>query len=485
MQAWAAAEMAGAQVWDQRCVRSLTRICERLGARTGVSFSTACGHAGRQAAHRIFTHASTTVPGLLHGHVAQTLHRLQSLGAEGEAAAATEPLLVAQDTTVLNYQTHYATTGLGPIHHASSAARGLLAHAALALTPAGLPLGVLHLDIWARDPAMHGPKGTRPRNRPTAAKESQKWLDGLHGIEAALPSTQHVVVLADREADVFDYLAAPRRPRTQLIVRAQRPRRIRLSPGVTRSPPTEGDLFTAAAVAPVLGELTVTIPRARGQAEREAILELRCVRLWVMPPGERRLCQKGKEPVAVWVVHARERTGSASAANEAGQAPEEPPVEWYLLCTQPVEEAAAAARMVQYYACRWRIERLHLVLKSGLQVERLQCDAAQTLRHALALCYVVAWRLLWLTYLARAAPDAPAASFCTPVEQAVLTAAVRRPVGTRRDVVRAIAQLGGFPGHPAAGEPGVKTLWLGLRQLEAMVQGWQLAQQHYEDTRQD
>jgi len=62
-------------------------------------------------------------------------------------------------------------------------------------------------------------------------------------------------------------------------------------------------------------------------------------------------------------------------------------------------------------------------------------------------------------------------------EQAVLQAATGRRITGRREAVRAIAQLGGFPGNPAAGEPGVKTLWLGLQQLEAMVSGWKLAQQ--------
>lgn len=474
MHGWARAEMEQAAVWDRRCVRSLTRICERLAQYTGVSFSTACGAAGRQAAHRIFTHESTTIAGLLQGHVQQTASRGQQ---QCGPQCATGPLLVAQDTTFLNYQTHGATTGLGPIHHAGSEARGLVSHAALALTPQGLPLGLLHLDIWARDPAAQGQKATR-HLRDTADKESQKGLDGLHAIEAATPAEQALIVLADREADVFDYLAAPRRATTHLIVRAQHPRRVRCHPSTTTPPLAEGQLLDLAASAPLLGHLTVEVPRKRGQAARTAVLELRCVPLWILPPGERRLRNKGKEPVAVWVVCAQEPAGT-----ELPQGAER--IVWYLLCTQPVTDRRLAERMVQYYCCRWRIERLHFTLKSGLQVERLQCDDATTLQHALALCYVVAWRLLWLTYLAREEPDAPATTLCTATELAVLAAATQRPSFTRREVIRTIAKLGGFPGNPSAGEPGVKTLWLGLRQLEQMVLGWSLALQTFTAMRQD
>ena len=74
-QPWAEAEMAAAAVWDRRCVRSLVAICERRFDRPRVSFSKACGAAVRQAAHRICSHAKTTVDGLLRGHFQQTAVR--------------------------------------------------------------------------------------------------------------------------------------------------------------------------------------------------------------------------------------------------------------------------------------------------------------------------------------------------------------------------------------------------------------------------
>ena len=139
--AWARQEMQGARVFDGRRITSLTTICEKLVMNTGVSFSAALGPASRQAAHRIFEHPMITPAGLLQGHLAETVRRCRA-----------HPLvLVAQDTTAFDFSSHPATRGLGPTNDAPTG-WGLFAHSALALTPEGQPLGLLHLDLWARDP---------------------------------------------------------------------------------------------------------------------------------------------------------------------------------------------------------------------------------------------------------------------------------------------------------------------------------------------
>lgn len=115
------------------------------------------------------------------------------------------------------------------------------------------------------------------------------------------------------------------------------------------------------------------------------------------------------------------------------------------------------------------------MLKSGFGAERLQCDDAHTLRNTLALLYVVAWKVLQLRDIARCLPDLPAEAVLEVDQRAVLEAHEQRPLSTARDVVRAIAHLGGFPRNPAAGEPGVRSLWDGLQRLEGAVLGWRLA----------
>ena len=159
-ESWARTEMAGVAVWDQRCRGSLERICEQVLARPEESFSAACGSGLRQAGRRIFGAPQMSGEKMLAGHVEQTAQRCQ----------AHAEVIVAQDTTDVNYTTHKGATGLGPIN-GNPDSRGVLLHTALALTPEGVPLGLLSQESWARDPATFGTAAQR-RTRRVAEKES-------------------------------------------------------------------------------------------------------------------------------------------------------------------------------------------------------------------------------------------------------------------------------------------------------------------------
>jgi hypothetical protein len=458
-ESWARNEMAGVEVWDQRCRGSLERICEQVLARPEESFSAVCGPGLRQAGGRIFGAEQMSVEKMLAGHVEQTAQRCQ---AQGE-------VIVAQDTTDVNYTTHKGTTGLGPIN-GNPHSRGLLMHTALALTTEGVPLGVLSQETWARDPATFGTAAQR-RRRPVAEKESQKWLTGLQKVAEALPTGPWVVLVQDREADVFAFLAASRPAHIELIVRVCQPRRVEVEASGEGRPRT---VLEAARQAPVVGQLRVQVPRKPGQPEREAVLELAASAVVVKAP-RRRPADVPADSQALWVVRATELAPPVGCQ----------PIEWILLTTLTVDSLTAASRCVAYYALRWRVERFHYTLKQGCMVERLQFDTAPALQNALALYSIVAWRLLWLTYTARQQPQAPATELGPPLELRVLEEVSQAPVTTAREAIRAIAQLGGFPTNPSAKEPGVKVLWRGLRRLEAMVEGWLLALQAQPFMRQD
>jgi hypothetical protein len=442
--------MMGAALGDRRSKRCLVQLCAQLAAQPQASFSAACGPAGRQAARRLFRRPDSNVHALLQGHVAQTAHR----------AAAYPCVLVAQDTTSFDFSHHPATAGLGPIDQRRTG-HGLFGHAALALTPAGVPLGLLHVDLWCRDPAAHGQTHTR-RHRVTATKESAKWSTALAAVEAAVPASPAgpmLLLLQDREGDVFDFLAAPRRPDTHLLIRAAQARKVRLPTEATPG----GTLFERAAAGPIVGERCVAVPHGMGD-ERAARLVIRAQRLEIQRPRHA-LAAAARAPQWVWVVQACEETPPVGVA----------PLLWVLVSTLPVSGAADACQLVEYYALRWRIERLHYTLKSGLRAEDLQHHEAAMLQKAVALYYVVAWRLLALTYAARAEPALPAAAFLAADEVAVLTQLTGEPVPTVQAAVRAIGRLAGWQGYRGVPDPGVKMLWLGLRRLLDMTAGWRLA----------
>jgi hypothetical protein len=127
------------------------------------------------------------------------------------------------------------------------------------------------------------------------------------------------------------------------------------------------------------------------------------------------------------------------------------------------------------------IERYHYALKAGCQVEALQLRTAGRLERALAVWASVAWRWLWLTYLARSDPDQPCTVALTPAEWQVLPVACHPtlPLPARPpplgQAVRWIARLGGFLDRRGDGDPSVKVLWRGLQRLEDLTLGWHLA----------
>lgn len=122
-----------------------------------------------------------------------------------------------------------------------------------------------------------------------------------------------------------------------------------------------------------------------------------------------------------------------------------------------------------HHRARWEIEIYFHVLKNGCEVESLQLAAVDRIERALALFVVVAWRVTYLMRKGRSCPDLDASLFFDPdeIRGAHLLAKKKMPatMPTANEVVRLIAQIGGFLGRKSDGEPGAKTIWRGLDQV--------------------
>ena len=150
-----------------------------------------------------------------------------------------------------------------------------------------------------------------------------------------------------------------------------------------------------------------------------------------------------------------------------------------IFTTRPVRTLAMAVKVVAAYAQRWKVERYHYVLKSGCGVEDLQLESADRIERALAIYNVVAWRLLYMTYVARIEPDLPCTAVLEEEEWRMLyVVGKKKPPPetppTVREAVRMIARLGGFQGRKGDGEPGVKAIWSGFRRLMDFVYALQV-----------
>jgi hypothetical protein len=91
------------------------------------------------------------------------------------------------------------------------------------------------------------------------------------------------------------------------------------------------------------------------------------------------------------------------------------------------------------------------------------------IERAPALFLVVAWRIAHLMRTGRTCPDLDAGLFFDPdeIQGAYLLAKKKPPneLPKLNEVLRLIATLGGFLARKGDGEPGPKTIWLGLQRV--------------------
>jgi hypothetical protein len=448
---WASSEFGGCKLGDKRRTKRLVSIARGLAENVGTAVSSCCGRGAAQLISRFFEQDEVTVDSVLKSHVDQT-----ALRCSGESL-----VIAVQDTSFLDFTGRRSLEReLGPIGPAKES-RGMLMHSVLAVTAEKTPLGLLGLRIWARDAREFG-KGSMRRSRFVADKESGKWLDGLAQAESALPDTVPLLVVGDRESDVFALFAADRRKNTDLLVRANQNRAI------------EDGEFTrmrdAVDAAPILGGYVVAVPRQGSRRARDAQMLVQARAITVKAPLHK-TSDIAEKTVELYVIRTREVNAPDGVD----------PLDWTLVTSMPVADLVSARRVIGYYSVRWVIEEFHRVLKSGCRAERLQFETLERLKPVIAVLSVVAWRVLRLTKAVREEPDAPASAVCSETERRVMERWMEMKkekspgIMTAEQFVRAVAFLGGFRGRKCDGKPGTKTLWQGLRRLEDLVQGYELA----------
>jgi hypothetical protein len=429
--------MGGAELGDARLSRRLVRLVERLAEQPSVSIPAACsGAAETKAAYRLLSHNAVGWDDILAPHLQRSLQRMEA-----------EPVVLClQDTTELDFNGQ-DIEGLGPLSYAPQ--RGMYLHATYAVSPQRVPLGVLNAWMWARE-AKKG-NGTRG-----GLLESGRWIEGderLAELAVALPGTR-LVCVGDRESDMLALLVKARDmgPAADYLLGCQHNRVL----------PEGGKLWDAVMQSLPLGRVRFAMPAGRGRKAREVEQELRAQRL--------RLNDRQGGHVEVTCLIASEVDAPAGAK----------PVVWRLLTNRDVPTLAAAAQCVDWYRARWEAELLFLTLKEGCRVEALQLSSVERIERALAVYLVVAWRIGLLMRLGRACPDWDAEQLLSCQEwQAAWVMARKKPPAktpTLRAALHMIASLGGFLGRKGDGEPGVRSLWIGLQRVASCVEGMRFQQ---------
>jgi hypothetical protein len=444
-------EFKGLEIWDKRCEKSINRIAKAVEKRQGNSYSAACGKTLRQCGGRIFSDSRMRIEKMQSGHYKETSRR----------AKVESIVLVAQDTSVINYTRHKQTQGLGQIGTAENL-RGILMHTAMVIRQDGLPLGVIGQKLWTRDEKQRGKRHKR-KELPIEAKESYKWIEGLRWAESRLPKKiSEVWVVGDRESDIYEYMSTKRRKNMHLLVRAFQPRKVEIE---EEEEDRIINIMEYIKGLQVQAKKTVEIERQNRTEKIELLISYSNIKL-VAPLSIKG--QTSEASIEMSVIYARE------------EAIGEESIEWVLLIDKQNISNEEAITILGYYTQRWKIERLHYVMKQGFKIENLQFDDAFTLENAIGFYTVIAWHVLWLTYYSRLEPEGGSEKVIDEVEKEVLEEYTGEKIKTVLQAVICIGILGGFlGGNKRYPYPGVKSIWTGIQKLEAMKQGWLLAKSYF------
>ncbi len=394
-----------------------------------------------KGAYRFFGDERVNPADILHSHIKQTLKRAEEY----------KVVLSVNDTTSMNLSTHEATKGLGCLS-TEQGEDGYFLHDTVVFTTAGIPLGVLDAQTWARDPKEHGKKAKR-KQKPIEEKESYKWLRSLQATARAMKEASGVdwVSVGDREADIYELFELASQQEVSFLVRSFHNRRVcedtKVWEVVDREVP--------------VGRMRVFV-KGKDKREREAELAIRFREVRIRHP------KREKEEVRLWAIRAKE---VSPPKGEEG-------LDWKLLTNREVRDFEQACEKVQWYTVRFRIEVFHKILKSGRRSEDRRLGSLDRLERCLTIDMITAWRLMYLTMQGRTTPEVASDLFFSEQEIEVLKlikyrgeyAANKGKSLSLRDAILIIAMLGGFVKGKGR-EPGVEVLWRGMRRLADILIG--------------
>ena len=416
--------------------------------------------AGEMAMHRFLSAPSVSCEEML-----------ETLGARTVAACAGRRVVVAQDTTEINFSGRQANRhGLGP--SGDGVSDGFFIHPLIAIdSQTEAVLGLLDAQIWTRDV---GVAITPRRQRLLDDKESVRWLNATVRAGELLGDAASVVVVSDRESDIYGGFV--RRPAgTDAIIRAAHDRSLADVGALADALADAGSLFASAADWPDLAQISVKVaPRRVGDPGRAATLALRAGPVVIKRP------RNGFDPadpatVALTLVEAR----------EIGMPADAKPLLWRLLTSIAVHDAEGAREIIRLYRLRWRIEEVFRALKSdGMRLEETQVHGGARLFKLAVVGLAAATRTIQLVD-ARDGGPRPATDVIDaamlPIARAIGPTLERRtqrqqnphPLNSLAWLAWIIARLGGWNCYYKP--PGPKTMHTGWAQFATMAAGFTIA----------
>lgn len=386
-----------------------------------------------------------------------------------QSACKGQYLVCIQDTTEINLSSHRNRIRkddfIGTTNANSDRGLGFFIHPTFVLDASnGTPLGYADVKLWNRPLDFSSKFERNYSSLPIEDKESYKWIESSQKAIAALhPHTPGMLIVQDREGDLYEQFATIPDHKTDLLIRSR----------ANRTLADKTKLFDCLKPQPAQGSYTLVVNGKGNRKKRTANIEVRFKQVTLPKTNS---TSRGVAPsVKLHYIEAKE-VGYKGTDN----------IHWRLLTTLDVENYEVAKMCIEWYSWRWTIEEVFKILKKeGYNIEATELEYASSVRK-LSLMIMEVIIKLFLMRIAYSEPEInlEAATCFSPEEQVFLEHQIKHlegktakqknpfPANDLKRYVWVIARLGGWKGYESKRHPGITTLWNGLKYFDAAMQGW-------------
>jgi hypothetical protein len=454
---WAEDVFSASTLPDERLCDRLVAYAAAQAVEPSASTARACkgDRAAREGAYRFLENNRVAAADIDEGPFQHTadlcLNRQRVLAVQDTSSVSVASLILRDDLKNLG----------GPT--------GFLAHSTLMVDGiTGAVIGLSDQLRWIRTN-----KKVAARNADTtyATRESSKWEMSDRNMSRRLHDMRNVILVADREADLYEFLSYLDDQQRRFVVRAQTNR---------KTPEDLLGIFDQVSAAAVMGHRDIVVEQ-RGAVPKTAIESGRSGR-------KRRVVKTALQAIHVEIeVPARLKSSGAhkilkvNVVRVSALDKHEEKLEWFLLTREPVDTCAEIEQVVQDYEHRWVIEEFHKCWKTGTRLEKRPLESLGAVERMMSITAPIAVRLLQLATSARS----PVIDKSTPAILTneefwclwALTEHTTAPTAAPSTcwALYAVARLGGWYNSKRTGRVGWDTLWRGWEIFQNNLVGWRAA----------
>ena len=394
-----------------------------------------------------------------------------NLSANCKAACKGKFVICIQDTTEINLSSHSNRIKkddyIGTTNATNKKGLGFMLHPSLVLDATdATPYGYADIKVWNRPLEFTSKHDRNYSSLPIEEKESYKWIEVSKNTKSALTGVATgMLIVQDREGDIYEQFAVIPDEQTDLLIRAR----------TNRTLTDKTKLFSCLSEEQVKGTYELVVDAKKNRKKRIAKIEVRYKEVEIRKTDS---ASKGLAPsIKLNLIEAKE-------VNYNG--PDK--ICWRLLTTINVENEQIAKACIAWYSWRWTVEEVFKILKKeGYNIEASELEYASSVRKMCLLIMEVTIKL-FLMRIAYSEPESPlSAETCfTKDEQEFLEYQIKDLEGKTekqknpykaKDLKRyvwAIARLGGWKGYESKRNPGITTLWIGMKYFKAALHGWEI-----------